>query len=306
VHNGDASFGSFFTSEPPKPAQRYTGDGVRVRYYSHACLLIETRDVAILTDPVVSYRYPTDIQRYSYDDLPDVIDYVLISHNHQDHCMYETLLQLRHKIRTIIVPPSGGGIADPSLKLLLKHAGLRDVVELAEMDSLDVPSGSILAVPFLGEHADLDIRTKTGYLLQLAERSVYVAADSCNIEPRMYQALREAVGPIDVVFLGMECDGAPLTWLYGPLLFHPISRRMDRSRCFNGSNFEQAAALVEELAPKQVFIYAMGLEPWLVYLTSLAYAKDALPMLESDRLVAYCHARGIPAERLAYQRELVL
>ena len=56
------------------------------------------------------------ISRYTYDDLPDVIDYVLITHNHQDHILFETLLQLRHRIRTIIVPRNGGGaLQDPSL-----------------------------------------------------------------------------------------------------------------------------------------------------------------------------------------------
>lgn len=300
----DQRFASLFTTEAPKPAARYTGDGVRIRYYSHACILIETRDVAILTDPVVSYRYPAEIERYTYDDLPDTIDYVLISHNHQDHCMYETLLQLRHKIQNIVVPASGGGIADPSLKLLFKHIGMKNVIELGEMDEIKIEGGSLLGVPFLGEHADLDIRTKTGYLLQLAGRSIYVGADSCNIEPELFRLLHQVCGDVDAAFLGMECDGAPLTWLYGPLLTKPIARKMDQSRRFNGSNFQQAAALVDMLKAKQVFIYAMGLEPWLVYLTSLAYAKDAPPMVESNQLLQYCQSKNITCERLIYQREL--
>jgi L-ascorbate metabolism protein UlaG (beta-lactamase superfamily) len=32
--------------------------------------------------------------------LPDVIDYVVLTHNHQDHVLLETLLQLRPFIRT--------------------------------------------------------------------------------------------------------------------------------------------------------------------------------------------------------------
>lgn len=300
----DARVAPLFTTERPKDASRYTGDGIRIRYYSHACLLIETRDVAILTDPVVSYRYPTDISRYTYDDLPDSIDYVLISHNHQDHCMYETILQLRHKIKNIVVPASGGGVADPSLRLLLHHIGMKSVVEIGEMAALEIEGGSIVGVPFLGEHADLDIRTKTGYLLQLGGKSIYVGADSCNVEPELFRHIHEAFGDIDVVLLGMECDGAPLTWLYGPLLTKPLARKMDQSRKFNGSNFRQAADLVDSLRPKSVFVYAMGLEPWLVYLTSLAYAKDALPIVESDKLIEHCRSKGISAERLIYQREL--
>jgi hypothetical protein len=29
---------------------------------------------------------------------------------------------------------------------------------------------------------------------------------------------------VDVLFLGMACNGAPLTWLYGALLPEPIAR----------------------------------------------------------------------------------
>jgi L-ascorbate metabolism protein UlaG (beta-lactamase superfamily) len=297
---------SFVTEEPPRPAARYAGEGVRIRYYSHACILIETRNISILTDPVMSYRYPTSIERYTYDDLPEVIDYVLISHNHQDHCVYETLLPLRHKVRNIVVPASGGGVADPSLKLLFKHIGMKSVIELSEMEEVSVGGGVLTSVPFLGEHADLDIRTKTGYFLKLEGRSIYIGADSCNIDPEMFRRLHECVGDVDVLFIGMECDGAPLTWLYGPLLTKPIPRKMEQTRRFNGCNYPQAVTVVDTLRPKQAYVYAMGLEPWLVYLTSLAYPADALPMTESNKLVDYCRGKGIVSERLLYQKELLI
>ncbi|MET0622002.1 MAG: MBL fold metallo-hydrolase, partial [Pyrinomonadaceae bacterium] len=111
VGDGDAGlFSSFFTPEPPRPAARYAGEGVRVRYFGHACLLVETREVSIMIDPLVSYEGDGGaLRRYTYADLPDVIDYVLITHNHQDHCMFETLLQLRHRIGQVVVPKSSGG-----------------------------------------------------------------------------------------------------------------------------------------------------------------------------------------------------
>ena len=51
----------------------------------------------------LSYDYHADLPRYTYSDLPDRIDYVVITHNHQDHVLLETLLQLRHQIGTVIV-----------------------------------------------------------------------------------------------------------------------------------------------------------------------------------------------------------
>src|SRR5439155_20965184 len=114
-----------------------------------------------LSDPVLSYTYESDVSRYTYLDLPDVIDYVVISHNHQDHILFETMLQLRHKIRNIIVPRSGGGnLQDPSLKLLLQNVGFKNVIELDELGCIPIENGSITGIPFLGEHADLNIRTK--------------------------------------------------------------------------------------------------------------------------------------------------
>ena len=116
-------FRSFLTTDKPRPYAKYDGDGARWRYFGHACILFETRDVSILMDPVLSYTYESDISRYTYEDLPEVIDYALITHNHQDHILFETLLQLRHRIRNIVVPRNGGGaLQDPSLRLLLSSA----------------------------------------------------------------------------------------------------------------------------------------------------------------------------------------
>jgi len=61
-------------------------------------VLIESREVSILTDPVVSYEVPSELPRYTHADLPDRIDYVLVTHGHTDHLMLETLLPLRGRI----------------------------------------------------------------------------------------------------------------------------------------------------------------------------------------------------------------
>ena len=81
----------FLTSRPPRPYAPYQGKGVRWRYFGHACILIETSNTSILLDPCLSYTYESDISRFTYLDLPPVIDYVLITHNHQDHIMLETI-----------------------------------------------------------------------------------------------------------------------------------------------------------------------------------------------------------------------
>jgi L-ascorbate metabolism protein UlaG (beta-lactamase superfamily) len=106
-----------------------------MRYFGHACILIEMSGVSILVDPLISYYgYESSVAHFSDIDLPEVIDYVLITHNHQDHILFETLLPLRHKIRNIIVPrTTSGALQDPNLKLAFNHAGFFNVFEIDEI-----------------------------------------------------------------------------------------------------------------------------------------------------------------------------
>jgi L-ascorbate metabolism protein UlaG (beta-lactamase superfamily) len=303
----DPQFSSYFTHQPPQAYQQYRGDGVRWRYFGHACILVETKDVSILLDPVLSYTYETDISRYTYEDLPDTIDYVLITHNHQDHILFETVLQLRHKVKHFVVPRNGsGGLQDPSLKLMLRHIGFDNVLELDEFESIAIPTGSITGLPFLGEHADLNIRTKLGWLLELGPHKLLFAADSCNIEPKLFEHIHGIVGDIDVLFLGMECDGAPMSWIYGALLTKPLDRKKDQSRRLAGSNCERGMSIVRQLNCREVYVYAMGMEPWLNYVMRTQYTGKSNPMVESAKLVKECQDSGIVSERLFGEKEILL
>ena len=303
----DALFRSFLTEETPPPYEAYSGEGVRWRYFGHACILVETKQISILTDPVLSYTFASQIPRYGYEDLPDVIDYVLITHNHQDHIMFETILQLRHRIKCVVVPrSSGGALQDPSLKLLLRRIGFANVIELDELETLSAGDVTITGLPFLGEHADLDIRSKLAYLVRLGRHSLLFAADSCNVEPKLYQCVQRLVGEVDVLFLGMECEGAPLSWIYGPLITRRVQRTMDQSRRLSGSDYKKGIDIVHRFNCKQVYVYAMGQEPWLNYVMSKKYAQDSGPIIESNALLADCAAHAIVAERLFGEKEILL
>ncbi len=96
----------------------------------------------------------------------------------------------------------------------------------------------------------------------------------------------------------MECDGAPLTWAYGPLLYEKLDRDMDHSRRLAGSDCNQGMNLVEIFNPKNVFVYAMGMEPWLEFISSIKYTDESKPIIESNNLLAKCIDKGIVAERL--------
>ena len=303
---GDAAASLFSTTAPTRNRTPVPAGEVRVRYLGHACLLIETSEVSVLTDPVISYPYATGIPRYSYADLPDKIDYVVITHAHADHLMFETLLQLRAKIGTIIVPKSSGLPFDPSLKLILEHTGFPRVRELDELEVIPIPGGELTGVPFLGEHGDLAIRSKIAFHVRLHGKGILAAADSNAIEPRLYEHLRDLLGTTDALFLGMECEGAPMSWIYGPLMATPLARKMDQTRRLDGSDGARAAAIVDLLQAKRVFIYAMGIEPWLNHVVAVGEHQVGPRMDESDAVVAHCRSLGIPAERPVGMMELLL
>lgn len=294
-------FQTFFTTEPPKAYQRYTGEGIRTRYFGHACVLVETKEISILVDPVISYDgYESEVNRYTINDLPEEIDYVLITHNHQDHVLLETLLQLRHSIKKIVVPSGGkGNLQDPGLRIMFESIGFQNVIELDDMQTIKLDRCTITGIPFLGEHSDLDVRSKLCFHVEMHNRfKVLFVADSCNIEPKIYERIKEVIGEIDVLFLGMECDGAPLSWLYGPLMPEPLTRDQDQSRRLAGCNYDQGNSLVEIFNPKNVFVYAMGLEPWLEFISSIKYTDQSKPIIESNRLLEKCKELNIDGERL--------
>ncbi|QJB30482.1 MBL fold metallo-hydrolase [Chitinophaga oryzae] len=302
----DILFRNLFTEEPTVPYRKYTGSGVRTRYFGHACILTETREVSILTDPVISYGYDADVKRFTYTDLPDQIDIVFITHNHQDHILFETMLQLRHKARYIVVPRNGSRqLQDPSLSLMFREIGFENVIELDEFETITINNCRITGVPFIGEHCDLDIRTKLCYHVETGANTFLFAADCCNVEPKLFEHAYAFLGDIDIIFLGMECDGAPLSWLYGPLLPEPLSRDRDFSRRLTGSNYERAIDLVNRFHPKEVYIYAMGMEPWLKYIMSLNHTAESYPIIESNRLIQECLSRNINSERLFGEKEIV-
>jgi hypothetical protein len=140
----------------------------------------------------------------------------------------------------------------------------------------------------------------------MGERSFMFAADSRNLDPTLYGHVRKMVGPIDTLFVGMECEGAPLSWIYGPLLTARLAHSINQSRRAAGSGFRGAIEMVDSLGCGEVYVYAMGQEPWLQFISSIRYTDASLPIVESNLLIAAARERGLRAERLLGRKEVVL
>lgn len=293
--------------EAPPVREPVAAGSTRVRYFGHACVLVESATASVLIDPLISYPGESDVAHFTFDDLPTHIDYILITHAHVDHFVLETLLQLRHKVGCVVVGRAGGGsLQDISLKLALQHCGFKHVVELSEHEEIVFDGGRIVGAPFYGEHADLDIRAKLAFGVTLDKATCAFFADSNPPHPECYAAMKAMLAPIDCLFIGMECVGAPASWSYGPLLQRPLAREEDQSRRLDGSNAATAAAMQAFLDPTWMFVYAMGAEPWVTHLSSIVYSEDLPQFQQARQFERIAASRERHAEVLFGSREVTI
>ena len=64
--------------------------------------------------------------------------------------------------------------------------------------------------------------------------------------------------------------------------------------------------MVKQLNAHQVYVYAMGEEPWLTHLTSLQYTEASEQIIESNRLLDQCKRLNLVAERLFGKKDISL
>lgn len=100
---------------PSRPPARVGGTEMRVTWIGHATVLVQTRGLNILTDPIWSdvagpwnLVGPRRVRApgVRFEDLPK-IDLVLVSHNHYDHMDLPTLERLWKRDRPLIVTSLG-------------------------------------------------------------------------------------------------------------------------------------------------------------------------------------------------------
>lgn len=302
-----SQFEDLFSARPERANKPPVTSGPRIEYFGHACVLVHTGQESVFIDPLVGYRVAQGPDRSTWCDIPAKIDCALITHAHHDHYVIETLLQIRDRTKTLVVPrTTPGAIFDPSLELVSKHLGFKNVIAPNPFETIEFDSFRVQTVPFLGEHGDLDITSKLGYRLELAGQSIIFLADSNNLDTRLYEQIHDLYGPTDIAFIGLECVGAPISWTYGPFLFGSVSREMEEGRRTKGSNAARALKLVHALGCKRVFIYAMAIEPWCWPLGGSSIEKDSFQDIENKTFIRECQMLGIEAELLDGSKSISL
>jgi len=165
------------------PSAEFAGDpdAITVSWIGHATMLVGIRGHWFLTDPMFSERLAGVMPRQvepaiSPSELPP-LDAILISHAHFDHLDFPSLHRLTDV--PLLVPP---GIPTFLPRDLPQH----QVVALDAWQTWTQGDVQITAVP--ASHGDgrylLDRwhkRSHTGWIIQVGDRTVYFAGDTCYI-----------------------------------------------------------------------------------------------------------------------------
>jgi len=60
-----------------------------------------------------------------------------------------------------------------------------------------------------------------------------------------------------------------------------------------GSNYERGMNVVTTFNLKETYVYAMGQEPWLEFISSIKYTDQSNPIVASNNLNKDCNSKGI-------------
>jgi hypothetical protein len=141
-------------------------------------------------------------------------------------------------------------------------------------------------------------------LVRAGGRTFLFATDITPLDPALFDNIPGlTTAELDALFIGLECVGAPLNWLYGPLLESKLSREHNAARRLKGSDAAQADRLAVQLNARRVYAYAMGLEPWLKHLTGSEYDAESDPVQQAAILTELSARRDVPAELLYGQSQ---
>jgi L-ascorbate metabolism protein UlaG (beta-lactamase superfamily) len=190
--------------EAPAPPARVAGDAMLVTFVNHATVLIQTRGLNLLTDPIWAER-ASPFRRFgpqrhlppgvAFEDLPH-IDAVLVSHNHYDHMDLQTLRRLAERDDPLFLVP----LANCTY---FRRIPTQRCLEFDWWESTEVlPRLRIHAVP--ARHwsrrglLDTNRALWSGWVIEGAQR-VYFAGDTGYGEH--FAEIRARLGPPDLALL---------------------------------------------------------------------------------------------------------
>ncbi|MCW2283022.1 L-ascorbate metabolism protein UlaG (beta-lactamase superfamily) [Rhodoblastus acidophilus] len=254
---------------PPRSA------ATRITLVGHATVLIQTRNLNLLTDPFWSKRAspvpffgPKRIcpPAVAFDALPK-IDAVLLSHNHYDHCDTSTLRRLAKRDSPLFIAPLGND-------RVLKRSGATRMQTRDWWEDCDLGAEVRVAVVPAQHWSSRGLHDRRmalwgGFVVHAGEEKIYFAGDTGYGDGSLFKTIRDRVGAPDLALLPI---GA-----YDPRWFMADQH----------INPEEAVMIFEDISAKQALAIHWG----VIQLTD--ESRDA----PREDLLTALSVRGIPPEK---------
>lgn len=185
-----------------------------VIWFGHSSYLIKVDGKNILVDPVLSERTSPvtylgsrnfeGTKLFNAADFPE-IDILIITHDHYDHLDYQSMLDLKPKIKKIVTSLGVGSH--------LEYWGYEAqiITELDWGEAITVDGVSLRATPAIHFSGRGLVRDKTfwsSFVLQTATFNAFIGGDSGYAEH--YKKIGQMYGPFDIAML--ECGQYNELW----------------------------------------------------------------------------------------------
>lgn len=233
-------------------------------WFGHSSYLLSLHGTSVLVDPTFCAAAPFSFanrafagtDRYRPADMPAVIDYLVITHDHYDHLDYETVRQLRPRVRRVICPLGVGAH--------FERWGYRPglITELDWDETATGPDGTrfhcLTARHFSGRTLRRNTTLWASFLVETGGVRIFLGGDS-GYGPH-FQQIGTRFGRIDLAIL--ENGQYDSRWAHIHTLPHQLGRE------------------AVELRARQVVTvhhskYALARHPWDEPLRNELRARDA-------------------------------
>jgi len=174
-------------------------------WFGHSSYFFQTDGVRFLVDPVFSENaspIPGSTKafegsnEYVVSDLPD-IDYLIISHDHYDHLDYETVKELKGKVKKVIC---GLGVGAHIEKWGYDKASIIEMDWDSQIEpKLGIKIYGLTSRHFSGRTLKRNSTLWMSFLLETASKKIYIGGDSGY--DSHFKEIGDQHGPIDFAIL---------------------------------------------------------------------------------------------------------
>ncbi len=235
---------------------------INITYISHACLLIDIGGVTILTDPWMIgpcwggnlWLYPPP--KISPKEINN-IDYIYISHAHEDHLHAETLDSIDSNVKSTAITIVPKFEKSYFIKSLLAN-GLNNIKSLKNGEEIQIHENLHLTM-YINDLGDDD----SSLLIETEKENIFLQSDnlmSKNLAKDISQKCK-----IDLAFIMTTRTGVfPGFYDYDP----EVLLRLAKEKSYR--SYDMAIDLIKQLKAKHVIPYACD----LCYLGDLYYINE--------------------------------